>query len=80
MNDHNQNAEGEFGHVDKVASLLGGLHVFHHCLGLLGSSYGSLKEGFVSWGNLHSHCSLSWFHGGQIVAYAENSRQLQGSS
>lgn len=35
VNDHNQNAEGEFGHVDKIASLLGGLHVFHHCLGFV---------------------------------------------
>ena len=45
MNDHNQDAEGEFGHVDKIASLLGGLHIFHHCLGFLDSSYGSLMEG-----------------------------------
>ena len=47
MDDHNQNAEGEFGHVDKVASLLGRLHIFHHCLGFVGF-FVWLPEGGVS--------------------------------
>ena len=47
MDDHNQNAECEFGHVDKVASLLGRLHIFHHCLGFVGF-FVWLPEGGVS--------------------------------